>query len=155
MSPPKSFALHPRVQQLWFWQSLIGIGVISVPGLVAGLLSGWWALALIAILAGALLLLLSKRYLAKYAGRFRCELSDDGLLMARGVWWHSETFIPRSRIQHTDVKQGPIARHYGIATLKLFTAGTHLGELEVEGLAHADALVLRDLLLGREGRDAV
>ncbi len=123
--------------------------------MLAGLVSGKWLLALAAALVAGLLLLLSRHYYRRYATQFRCELTEDGLLVARGVWWRSEHFTPRSRIQHTEVKQGPIARHYEMATLKVYTAGTHLGELEVEGLAHADALSLRDHLLGRDGRDAV
>ncbi len=149
------YPLHPRVQTLWFWQSVIGAAVITLPGVLAGLLSGTWQIAAIAVLVGVALLLLSRHYYRRYAARFRCELSDDGLLVARGVWWHSEHFTPRSRIQHTEVKQGPIARRFEMATLKVYTAGTHLGELEVEGLAHVDALSLRDRLLGRDGHDAV
>lgn len=155
MAEPLRFPLHPRVQDLWFWQSLIGVSVVSVPGVLAGLISGKWPLAVVAVLIGALLLLLSRHYCRRYAEQFRCELSDDGLLVARGVWWRGEHFTPRTRIQHTEVKQGPIARHFQMATLKVYTAGTHLGELEVEGLAHIDALSLRDRLLGRDGRDAV
>lgn len=155
MADPLRYPLHPRVQDLWFWQSLIGSAVIALPGMLAGLLSGNWLLALGAALGCVLLLLLARHYYRRYATQFRCELSEDGLLVARGVWWRSEHYTPRSRIQHTEVKQGPIARHYEMATLKVYTAGTHLGELEVEGLAHADALSLRDHLLGRDGRDAV
>ena len=155
MADPLRFPLHPRVQALWFWQSVIGVAVVTLPGVLAGLLSGRWPLAVVAVLVGLALLLLSRHYYRRFAAQFRCELSDDGLLVARGVWWRSEHYTPRSRIQHTEVKQGPIARHFQMATLKVYTAGAHLGELEVEGLAHVDALSLRDSLLGRDGRDAV
>jgi membrane protein YdbS with pleckstrin-like domain len=155
MADPLRYSLHPRVQDLWFWQSLIAAAAIALPGVLAGLLSGWWVISLASVLVGGMLFSLALRYCRRYAAQFRCELSDDGLLVARGVWWRSERFIPRTRIQHTDVKQGPIARHYQMATLKVYTAGTHLGELEVDGLTHVDALMLRDSLLGRDGRDSV
>jgi len=155
MELPKSFALHPKVQDLWFWQSLIVCSLISLPGLIGGLIAGIWLISLAAVLSAILLFSFSLRYVRRYRQSFRCVLEHDGLLVARGVWWHGESLIPRTRIQHTDIKQGPIARHYGMATLKVFTAGTHVSETEVEGLTHADALALRDQLLGRHGQDAV
>lgn len=156
MNLSQSFTLHPKVQHLWFWQSLIICGLISLPGLIGGLISGYWQISVAALLVASLLFALALRYVRRYAEGFRCTLEPDGLLVARGVWWHSETLIPRARIQHTDVQQGPIARHFGMATLKVFTAGTHVSETEVEGLVHEDALALRDQLLGRgPDRDGV
>src|SRR5262245_15575208 len=36
------------------------------------------------------------------------RLDDDGLEIMRGVYWRTITTIPRSRVQHTDVSQGPL-----------------------------------------------
>lgn len=159
MAPPdermrRSVDLHPSVHRLWFWQSVIFALVLAVPGALIGLVKSGLvvaAAALVAVGVPALEVL----YARAYARRFRCWLLHDGLLVARGVWWRSETFVPLARIQHTDVGQGPVARHYGIATLKVFTAGTVAGEVEVGGLGREDAVRLRDELLGREGSDAV
>ena len=151
----REFGLHPRVGELWFWQWLVVAVVVSLPGVIAGLVSGRWLLALLSILVGTLVLRLSIQYHRRALQRFYCALLPDGLRIRRGVWWQVETFVPRVRIQHTDVTQGPIARHFGMATLKVFTAGTQLAEIQVEGLPHVDALALRDLLLGRDGHDAL
>ena len=151
----REFGLHPRVGELWFWQWLVVAVVVSLPGVIAGLVSGRWLLALLSILVGTLVLRLSIHYHRRALQRFYCALLPDGLRIRRGVWWHVETFVPRVRIQHTDVTQGPLARHYGMATLKVHTAGTQQAEIQVEGLPHADALALRDLLLGRDGHDAL
>lgn len=151
----REFGLHPRVRTLWFWQWLVVAVVVSLPGLIAGLVSGRWLFALLAVLVGALLLRLSIQYHRRALQRFYCGLLPDGLRIRRGVWWQVETFVPRVRIQHTDVTQGPLARHFGMATLKVHTAGTQQAEIQVEGLPHADALALRDLLLGRDGHDAL
>jgi membrane protein YdbS with pleckstrin-like domain len=151
----REYALHPRVQTLWFWQALIVGAVIALPGGFAfGVAFGWLGI-LGQLLIAALVVVRIVTYGRRYAETFRCALLPDGLRVHRGVWWRSEVFVPRMRIQHTDVTQGPIARHYGIAKLKVFTAGTHFGEIEVEGLAHTDAVALRDELLGREGHDAL
>jgi len=58
-------------------------------------------------------------------------------------------------VQHTDVSQGPLGRHFGVATLKVFTAASHAGVISVEGLDRTDAVTVRDRLLGRGDPDAV
>lgn len=149
------FHLHARALDLWRWTAWAWIVALATPG-VAGLAFAGNPLPALALALGALLLaLVMRRYLAAYAARFRCRLLLDGLWIERGVYWRRETFVPRARVQHTDVNQGPLARRFGIAELKVFTAGTQAAEIEVDGLAHADALALRDRLLGRGGADGV
>lgn len=77
-------------------------------------------------------------------------LDERGIAIRRGVWLRSETFVPRSRVQHTDINRGPIERFLGLATLKLYTAGTRLASVQVEGLEHARAAALRDALVTRD-----
>jgi membrane protein YdbS with pleckstrin-like domain len=152
---PREFPLHPRILQLWFWQAVIGAVFPFLPIAAITLIAGRWRVSLAAVAAYLLLVPLIALHGRRYAARFRCALLPDGLLVARGVWWQSETFVPRARIQHTEVRHGPIARHFGIATLRVFTAGSHVGVVEVDGLAGEQALALRDALLGRHGHDAL
>jgi uncharacterized protein len=149
------FQLHPRALDLWRWTSWGWIAVLATPATAGLAFAGNLLPALALALAALLLALWLRRYLAAYAARFRCRLLLDGLWIERGVYWRRETFVPRARVQHTDVNQGPLARRFGIAELKVFTAGTQDAEIEVDGLAHADALALRDRLLGRGGHDGV
>lgn len=153
--PGEHYALHPAVRTLWRIQSAIVAAVFAVPALVSlTVMFGGYGPPLALLVAGAVYLA-GVRYHAAYLARFRCVLLPDGLLIRRGVLWQGETFVPRPRIQHTDVDQGPIARRFGIAKLKVFTAGTQEGQLEVDGLRREDAIALRDKLLGRDGHDAV
>jgi membrane protein YdbS with pleckstrin-like domain len=152
---PREFTLHPRTHDLWRWQALAWVLLFALPAVAIGAFGGKPLLALLVALLALLAVRLLWAWLRAYVARFRCRLLDDGLWIARGVLWRSETFVPRARVQHTDVNQGPLARRYGIATLKVFTAGTHHAEIDVAGLAHADALHLRDELLGRGGDDGV
>lgn len=82
--------------------------------------------------------------------RLTYGLDEVGLTIQDGVWWRTQTSLPRVRIQHSDVSQGPLQRRYGIATLKLYTAGSRYTKVELEGLRHEDALALRDKLLDRD-----
>jgi hypothetical protein len=82
------------------------------------------------------------------------RLDDQGWHIRRGVLWRSAISVPRSRVQHTDVSQGPIERYYELATVIAYTAGTEHAAIALSGLNHAVALRLRDhLLQGHDGAD--
>jgi membrane protein YdbS with pleckstrin-like domain len=86
------------------------------------------------------------------AARYRhltYSVDELGLLIQEGVWWRAQIALPRVRIQHSDVSQGPLQRRFGLATLKLYTAGSRYTKVELEGLRHEDAIALRDALLNR------
>ena len=83
------------------------------------------------------------------------RIDDDGLEIRRGVVWRSIINVPRSRVQHTDVSQGPLERSHELSTLIIHTAGTEHARVGLPGLARPVAIALRDQLLPRDGRDAV
>ena len=72
------------------------------------------------------------------------QLGGDRLRVVRGLLFHSDTVVPFGRVQHIDVHQGPIERAYGLATLVLHTAGTHNASVKLPGLAHGDAMAMRE-----------
>lgn len=78
-----------------------------------------------------------------------------GIEIKRGVFWRRVINVPRLRVQHTDVAQGPIERHFGLGTLIIFTAGTEHAKVVLSGLDYRRALAIRDHLLPEEGSDAV
>ncbi len=83
------------------------------------------------------------------------RVDDDGIEIRRGVIWRAVTRVPRSRVQHTDVSQGPIERRYGLGTLVVYTAGTDHARVALPGLRHQTALRLRDGLRPDGPADAV
>ena len=78
------------------------------------------------------------------------RLDADGLEYEHGWIVRHRISVPRSRIQHTDVTQGPYERRFGLASLVVYTAGTEHASIAIEGLSHATALAVRDALLARE-----
>ena len=72
------------------------------------------------------------------------QMGSDRLRVVRGMLFRRDTVVPFGRVQHIDVHQGPIERGYGLATLVLHTAGTHNSSVPLPGLAHADALAMRE-----------
>ncbi|MGB5077908.1 MAG: PH domain-containing protein [Sphingorhabdus sp.] len=70
----------------------------------------------------------------------------DRLRIVRGYMFFRDTVVPFGRIQHIDVDQGPIDRHFGLATLTVHTAGNHNSAVALPGLRHADALTMREAI---------
>lgn len=78
--------------------------------------------------------------------RIAYRLDESGLQILRGVLWRSHVFVTRSRVQHTDVVEGPLQRRFGVATLVVHTAGTRHSATRLGGVGREEAFRLRDLL---------
>ncbi len=74
------------------------------------------------------------------------KLDRDGFAVKRGRLWQWETRIPTTRVQHMDLKRGPLERTHQLASVILHTAGTRLSAVSVSGMDHHDAERLRDYL---------
>ena len=132
---------------------VIGLSAATFAGLMVALLAAdglpaWGALALGLLWLGVVTLAAwhAEVWPARDFAHTRYRLDADGLRIARGVYWRSITHVPRSRVQHTDVSQGPLERRYGLGTLIVYTAGTDHAKVSLPGLAWDTALALRDEL---------
>lgn len=133
---------------VWRWETVFAALIIlvfcGVPLFSSRIPTG------IALAASIVLSLLLATWALWYPhARFRhlgWHLDASGLTIQSGIYWRSQSTVARIRIQHTDVSQGPLQRHYDIATLKLYTAGSHFSKIELPGLSHATAIQLRDEL---------
>ncbi|MBD9379414.1 PH domain-containing protein [Pseudoxanthomonas sp. 22568] len=128
----------------------LGGAIIGIPLAVGAAFvsqaSGWlspWLAAPAVFLIGAVLCgwLSLRRHL-----RTRWKLDESGFAVRRGNWWQSETHVPISRVQHLDLKRGPLERGMGLATLVVHTAGTRQATVSVQAMDAADAERLRDRL---------
>lgn len=87
--------------------------------------------------------------------RWGYDMGLDRLRIVRGYLFYRDTIVPFGRIQHIDVDQGPIDRRYGLATLTVHTAGNHNSTVALPGLAHADALAMRESIRAAIRQDAL
>ena len=129
---------------------VVAAGIFGSPGLTGALLllGGWFALS--ALVTGLLLWWPAVSY-----RHTSYEISEQGIRIRRGVVWRTVSSVPRSRVQHTDVAQGPIERMFELATLIVYTAGTHHASVSLSGLARETALLIRDHLIAGGKGDAV
>jgi len=144
-------------------------GLIATSTVAAGALLVLATVALGAPLPGALIAALGGAWLAAAIGlawlsyqwpavayrHIAYTIETDGLQIRRGVFWRTVIDVPRSRVQHTDVSQGPLERRFGLGALVVYTAGTDHSRVELGGLAHDTAFAIRDHLLPHQLDDAV
>ena len=154
-------AVDARAVPVWRWSAAMTCTpvVIAASVFVIGATVASSPAAIVVWIGWTLLLAAVAAYVWKYPParhrHLRYRIDDVGITIRDGVFWRTWSALPRVRIQHTDVSQGPLQRRYGVAELKLYTAGSRFTRIDLPGLEHAVALALRDELQRHANDDAV
>lgn len=74
-------------------------------------------------------------------------LREHDISMSSGVIFKKITIQPFLRIQHIELKRGPVDRKLGLANIQVFSAGGAMHTFELPGLTHNNALTLRQYIL--------
>lgn len=149
MKPLPENKLDPRIKMVWRLSDAVWI-VFSflcafIPFLVIDLVEPdpWIDLVIfieVIVFIGLLVLFLVVLPPIRYI-RWRYQVSDEFLDIAKGIIWRQRFIIPFIRVQNTDTRQGPILRAFGLSSVTVSTAA---GEHEIPGLANDQAELLRD-----------
>ncbi|MFD0738795.1 PH domain-containing protein [Lysobacter koreensis] len=136
----------PRARSLF----VLGHLLLALPGGAAGLFLARFSDLLPSPVGAGLGLLLGVA-LGAWLGLKRYKHSywrhdDEGLAVRRGKLWFRETRVPATRVQHLDLKRGPLQRSRRLATLVVHTAGTRHSAVTVPHLDADDAERLRERL---------
>lgn len=142
--------LDPRIKSVWRITDCLWILFVSIfctlPFVIVAAVEPdeawiWMVIAIEVILCVILLaLFLFVVPTIRYA-RWRYELSDEFVEIARGIIWRKHFVIPFIRVQNTDTQQGPIMRAFGLSSVTISTAaGSHV----IPGLDTESADKLRD-----------
>lgn len=142
--------LDPRVKTVWRINAALWIVICALccvlPFALVALIDPQeaWARAVTAVLLGVfvavLVVFVAVLPPIRYA-RWRYELTQDYLDIARGIFWRKRFIVPFIRVQNTDTRQGPLLRAFGLSNVTVATAA---GEHEIPGIATDQAAVLRD-----------
>jgi membrane protein YdbS with pleckstrin-like domain len=119
------------------------LGTVAVqaddePQFVLGLL------VVAALVVGSLVSL----YTYAFCRRIRYALRTHDIVVHKGVFFFAETIQPLTRVQHVELKRGPLDKRYGLASLKLFSAGLGKETFTLPGLRVEDAERVRAHVLG-------
>lgn len=109
----------------------------------------WWELPWILPVLGSvsgLIVLASWFWLPLAIRHSRFLLRTEDFLLQSGVLWHKAVLIPLHRVQHVTISQGPLQKRFGLATLKVFTAGGLNAEATLADIHHGVAQALSEQL---------
>ena len=90
-------------------------------------------------------------WIPKYYGTIIYRLDKDDITWRRGVWFRNTGVVPYNRITNVDITQGPVSRRFGIASLKIQTAGysgpnQRSSEIRLDGIARFEEM--RETIMG-------
>lgn len=145
--------LDPGIKTLWVLGNLIGLVIVVAVGIgldvifrlpeVAGgigfrLYPGLLGLLFVLVFGALPFILIGLKY-----KNTLYLVSEDEVCIRSGIWWKSERYVPRARIQYVDVSSGPIERHLGLATLAVYVGGQAGAGANIAGLKAETAEALR------------
>ncbi len=148
-------ALSPRIKWLWrVTYVIIALALLVAGGVVATVATDLpvavrWAIVTASLAVGVALVVLVPA--AQYR-RWRYEVTADGIELRHGLLVRAESSIPHFRVQHIDVRQGPIERRLGFVTLTIATASPHT-DAALPGIEPQRAAAIRALVLDRAEAD--
>lgn len=74
------------------------------------------------------------------------HLREHDIIYRTGFFYRKIVAVPFNRVQHSEIRQGVVGRIFGVATLKIFTAGGLSADLSVNGLLPETAQKISDYL---------
>lgn len=135
--------VSPRLAHVRVVSTLLSFAPLLIAAIVLALLVSAWfwiGVGLLVVLGLWILWLIPRQVRAMgYA------LADDEFLIRKGVMFRHLTLIPFGRIQYVAVSEGPIARAFGIAEIRLHTASAETSGT-LNGVPSIEAVRLRDML---------
>ena len=147
---PRGGGLHPAVQIGWVFARVFNALFLgTMAGFAAVSLSRWLPMPppLLGLLVFVTALLLGLWHVRVLFTSWRWALRPDDVVARYGVVWQVSRSIPRVRVQHVDVRSGPIDRALGLVEVSLHVAGSAGPVLTIPGLGPAEAEALREALL--------
>ena len=151
--------LDPRVQRLWTleWGFAALVCAASTTALAVLLALSDEGLAAVvaaavggAVVFGLVVLAIMQPRLAYR--RFRYEITELGLYVARGRLFRQWQVVPHARVQTVDTKRGPLERAFGLVSVAVSTASAK-GGTDIPGLDPRVADALVEELARRAGID--
>ena len=62
-------------------------------------------------------------WITQYYASISYALTDNEIMVNKGVWWKKKGYVPYNRITNINIVQGPVSRHFQLGTVLIQTAG--------------------------------
>jgi len=74
---------------------------------------------------------------------------EHDVLFRHGIIATKTIVIPYNRVQHVALHEGVFSRMFGLAEVKVFTAGGNSGDIDIPGIRKPEAEDIKQLLMGK------
>jgi membrane protein YdbS with pleckstrin-like domain len=142
----------PQFRNLYFFYFISGAALFFLPWYMPLLL---FAPPIIVAAVSLIILpfiLFTLYWIPLYWKSMVYKLTRNEMEWKRGVWFRKTGIVPYNRITNIDIAQGPISRAFGIASLKIQTAGYSApgpggtaSEIRIEGMLEFEDI--RELIM--------
>jgi uncharacterized protein len=126
------FSPHPNLKRVYYVY-LVLAAVIPLAGslllpLVAFLYVPkiWqspWPLVFVPLIVAFTIIFIAAYWIPRYCSSISYMLSEEEVMVERGVWWKMKHAVPYARVMSVDIIQGPISRCFGVGAVHVHTAG--------------------------------
>lgn len=149
----EEFKPSPQLKKLYFIYLVLIIFVGILSWYIPVLITAPFVITLIFSVPVLFVLVFTVYWIPKYYDSISYKLTEEEVVWKRGVWFRKTGIVPYNRIANIDIAQGPISRMFGIAVLRIHTAGYSapsggggsLAEIKIEGMKQFEEL--RDLIM--------
>ena len=153
--------LHPKIRSVWRFGS-------AMSGLVLGTVLALCSLAFAKLVNGPPLLIAIGAFVVGFTlfggiaillvdrqfESWRYQLREFDVVIQKGLFWRSERYIARDRVQHIDINAGPMDRRFGLVQVVIYAAGMAGSVGLIPGLTPPEAEWLKDQLLATRAMEA-
>lgn len=126
------FSPHPNLKRVYFVYLVLAIAIPVIVSLLLPLAAFalvpeiWhtpWPLLFIPLAITLIIACFVAYWIPRYCSSISYMLSEDEVMVERGVWWKMRHVVPYARIMSVDIIQGPVSRRFGIGSVHVHTAG--------------------------------
>lgn len=130
-------SLNSNIRNLWVLTSLL-IGMV-IGGIFAVFSYAALQMALVSGIVFMVPPLLMTVYSLKRYRNWFFQVNEDYLEINHGVLRKVSAVIPYVRVQHIDTNRGPLERVLGLASVRVYTAGSKGADMRIPGLSRERA----------------
>lgn len=154
-----SIAFQPLEQAylnlLWLYR-LIFVGIMVLVFAVTGFILPFEIPAIVFLVSGIVISVLLLVYLLFTPSVFKVKkyaIRNRDIIFRSGLINRTTTVIPFNRVQHIEIKTGPIDRYFKLSRLKIYTAGGSQSDLVIPGLSMETAKSIKQLIITKTASD--